>query len=117
VDAELGALFMHEFVLRRSELFALEVSSTVLVGSSHSRDSLRLREFLTRNRHPFTWLDLDRDAEVQTLLERFGVSVADVPVLICRDTLVLKNPSNREVAECLGFNEAVDRTQVRDLVV
>lgn len=45
------------------------------------------------------------------------MGVDDVPVLICRGERVLRNPTNQEIAECLGFNDAIDRTHVRDLVV
>ena len=76
-----------------------------------------MKEFLTRNGHPFHYIDLDRDADAQDLLDRFHVSAADVPVLICRGDAVLRNPSNQQIAECLGFNDAIDRTHVRDLVI
>src|SRR5882724_7851676 len=76
-----------------------------------------LREFLTRNGHPFHFIDLDRDADAQELLDRFHVSVADVPVLICGVETVLRNPTNAQIADCLGFNETVDQTRVNDLVV
>jgi len=116
-DSELSEILMRAFLLRRVELIAQGVGDVVLVGSDHSQDSLRLREFLTRNGHPHHWLDVDRDPDVQGLLDRFGVGIADVPILICRGEVVLRNPSNHEVAERLGFNMGVDRTQVRDLVV
>src|SRR5207237_472519 len=76
-----------------------------------------IREFLTRNGHPFHFVDLDRDADAQELLDRFHVSVADVPVLICGVETVLRNPRNAQIADCLGFNETVDQTRVNDLVV
>src|SRR5262249_42799937 len=53
----------------------------------------------------------------QNLLDHLNVSVAETPVVICRGETVLRNPTNREIAKCLGFNEAVDRTRVRDLVI
>src|SRR5260370_1521513 len=62
-------------------------------------------------------MSLDRYASVQEMLDRFHVGVADVPVVICRCKIVLRNPSNQEIADCLGFNDAIDRTQVRDLVI
>src|SRR4029077_8409915 len=70
-----------------------------------------------RNSHPYTYIDLDRDPDVQTLLDRFHVAVADVPVLICRGSAVLRNPSNQDIAACLGFNAAIDQTHVRDVVI
>jgi thioredoxin reductase (NADPH) len=116
-DSELGELIMRAFVLRRVRLIAQGVGDVVLVGSSHSAGTLRVQEFLTRNGHPHSYIDLDRDSGVQELLDRFHFSVADVPVAICRGELVLRNPTNRQIADCLGFNESIDQTQVRDVVI
>jgi len=116
-DGELSEILMRAFVLRRVQLIARGVGDVVLVGSNHSPGTLRAREFLTRNGHPHAFVDLDRDEGVQELLDRFHVAVADIPVLICRGEVVLRNPANSEIADCLGFNDAVDRTRVRDLVV
>ncbi len=116
-DGELSEILMRAFILRRVELIARGVSDVVLLGSSHCQGTLRIREFLTRNGHPYTMLDLDRDAGAEELLERFHVSAADVPVVICRCTIVLRNPTNQQLADCLGFNEAIDQTHVRDLVI
>jgi len=116
-DAELSDIFMRAFVLRRVELIAGGYGDVVLIGSIHCAGTLRVKEFLTRNGHPFHYIDLDRDADAQELLDRFHVTAADVPVLICRGDSVLRNPSNQQIADCLGFNDAIDRTHVRDLVV
>ena len=90
----------------------------MLAGSIHCAGTLRVKEFLTRNGHPYTYLDLDRDAGAQELLDRFEVGAGDVPLLICRDMKVaLRNPSNQQIAECLGFNDAIDQTALRDLVI
>ncbi|HSF38926.1 MAG TPA: FAD-dependent oxidoreductase, partial [Thermoanaerobaculia bacterium] len=105
------------FILRRVELIAHGIGDAVLVGSVHCSGTLRVREFLTRNGHPYAYIDLDRDEGVQDLLEQFHVGVEDVPVLICRGEIVLRNPTNRQVADCLGFNDAIDETQIRDLVI
>src|SRR5438132_2462603 len=116
-DSELSDILMRAFILRRVELIARGIGDAVLVGSSHSSGTLRIKEFLTRNGHPYSYLDLDRDADVQDLLDHFHITVAYIPVLICRRESVLRNPSNRQIADCLGFNEAIDQTNVRDLVV
>jgi thioredoxin reductase (NADPH) len=116
-DSELSDILMRAFILRRVELIAHQVGDAVLVGSDHSADTLRIREFLTRNGYPHAYVDLDRDSDVQALLDRFQVSLSDIPVVICRGQLVLRNPTNRQIADCLGFNEAIDRKHVRDLVV
>ena len=117
IDAELGEILMRAFLLRRVELVAHGMGDVVLVGSLHSPATLRIRAFLTRNNHPYAYLDLDTDPDVQGLLDRFHVAVGDVPVLICRGTTVLKNPSNQKIAECLGFNDAIERTHVRDVII
>ncbi len=117
VDSELSELFMRAFILRRVELIARGVGAVVLVGSSHSAGTLRLREFLTRNGHPYTSVDVERDQAVQELFDRFQVAVEDVPIVICHGSQVLRNPSNQELADCLGFNEAIDRSQIRELVI
>ncbi len=116
-DAELSEVFMRAFILRRVDLIAQGMGDVVLIGSAHSGGTLRAKEFLTRNGHPHAYVDLDRDLDVQELLDRFRVTEADVPVLICRGTVVLRNPTNAQIAECLGFNEAVDETQLRDVVI
>src|SRR5438034_5037657 len=108
---------MRAFILRRVELIASGLGDVVLVGSVHSPGTLRIKEFLTRNNHPYSYIDLDRDADVEALLDRFHVSAADVPVLICRGEAVLRNPTNQQIAGCLGFNEAIDQTHVRDLLI
>jgi probable LLM family oxidoreductase len=102
---------------RRIELIARGYSDVVLVGSTHCSGTLRIKEFLTRNGHPYAYVDLDRDTDVQTLLDRFDVTSADIPVMICRGTVVLRNPSNGQIADCLGFNEMIDQTKLRDVVV
>ena len=70
-----------------------------------------------RNGHPYSYIDLERDPDVQNLLDNFKISASAIPVLICRGQLALRNPSNQQIADCLGFNESVDQTHVLDLVV
>jgi thioredoxin reductase (NADPH) len=116
-DAELSDIFMRAFILRRVELIAQGIGDVVLVGSAHCAGTLRVKEFLTRNGQPYTYLDLDRDPDVQELLDRFQIGPEDVPFLICRGELVLRDPTNERIADCLGLNESIDPTQIRDLVV
>jgi thioredoxin reductase (NADPH) len=116
-DAELSEILMRAFMLRRLELIAHEFGDVVVIGSAHCAGTLRVKEFLTRNGHPFHYIDLDRDAEAQAVLDQFHVSAGDVPVLICGTDAVLRNPNNAQIAECLGFNDAIDQTRVSDLVI
>ena len=116
-DSELSDILMRALILRRVELIARGAGDVVLVASDHCPGTLRIKEFLTRNGHPYAYIDLDRENDVQVLLDRFHVSIADVPVLVCRGTRVLRNPTNQQVAECLGFNDAIDTAHLRDLVI
>jgi thioredoxin reductase (NADPH) len=116
-DAELSDVFMKAFLARRLSLRDAGHGNVVILGSRYSASTLAIREFLTRDGHPFTYLDLDADQMAQELLDRFGVGIGDVPVVICNNVHVLRNPSAKEVAECLGFNRSIDESQVRDLVV
>ncbi len=116
-DATIGELFLRTFVMRRVYLIANSVGDAVLIGSSHSADTLRLKAFLSRNGHPHTYLDVEREPDIQTVLDHFEIRVTDVPVLICRGDLVLRNPSNAEAAACFGFNAGISEDGVYDLVV
>ena len=116
-DSELSDIFMRAFILRRVELIAHQAGNVVLVGSAHSPDTLRIKEFLTRNGHPYTYLDLERDSGVEALLERLGVRSDEVPVTICCGGAVHKNPTDRQLASGLGFNAPVDERRLRDVVI
>jgi thioredoxin reductase (NADPH) len=116
-DAALGEILLRAFVLRRVYLIANSVGDAVLIGSSHSADTMRLKAFLSRNGHPHTYVDVEHDPDVQTMLDHFGIRVTDIPVLICRGELVLRNPSNLEAAECFGLNAGIDEAAVYDLIV
>jgi thioredoxin reductase (NADPH) len=116
-DSELSDILMRAFILRRVELIAHGLGDVVLVGSNNCAGTLRIKEFLTRNGHPYTFVDLDHETGVQDLLDHFQVTPLDVPVLICRGKIVLRNPTNRQIADCLGFNEAIDESHIRDLVI
>jgi thioredoxin reductase (NADPH) len=116
-DATLGEILLRAFVLRRVYLIANSVGDAVLVRSSHSGDTLRLKGFLSRNGHPYTYVDVERDPDVQTMLDHFGIRLDDIPVLICRGELVLRNPSNSEAAACFGLNAGIDENAVYDLIV
>jgi len=116
-DADLSEILMRAFLLRRARLVAAGIGDVVLIGSKHSQETLRIQEFLTRNSHPYHYIDLDRDDGVQELLDRFQVAVADIPVMICRSEVVLRNPSNRQISDCLGFNDPIDQAQMHDTVI
>src|SRR6266511_1457218 len=87
-----------------------------VIGSRYSPDTFRVRDFLAKNRVLFTWTDVETDPNVDLLLKGFGVSEADTPVVACSSMLLLRNPSNRELADRIGIRRPVEQT-LYDLIV
>lgn len=116
-DTQLGELLLRTFILRRVELLAKGHANGVLVGSHNSVGTLRIREFLTRNGYPYSFLDLERDKEVQSAMDAFDLTLEDIPVLILHGKEVLRNPSDAEIAACLGLNASVNPDEIRDVAI
>src|SRR6266513_1168501 len=116
-DTELSDIFLLAFILRRLQLIDRQQGDVVILGSNHCSGLLHILEFLTRNGHPYKMVDLDTDAASQELLDRFHLTPADIPVVICRGSLVLKNPTVEKLADCLGLNPTLDRAQIWDVVI
>jgi thioredoxin reductase (NADPH) len=98
-DPRLNELFLRAFVLRRLLLINRQLGNVVVIGSRHSADTLRLREFLGRNGHPYTYVDLDLDDASRNFLDRFAIGVSEIPIVICNGTTVLRNPSTSQLAD------------------
>ncbi len=102
-EADLGETILLSFILRRMRMIAEHHSNIILIGSSAQRDTVRIRTFLTRNGVPHEVEDVDATDDMQACLRAKGVTADALPVLIC-DGNVRTQPSNREIAECLGFD-------------
>ena len=103
-DSELSEILMRAFILRRVEFIAHGWGDAVLLGTNNSSGTLRIKEFLTRNGYPHAYIDLeDESGSVQEMLDHFQVTASDVPIVICRGKNVLRNPTNQQVADCLGI--------------
>ena len=108
---ELGDVILQAFIARRQLLREPgEFVGLRVIGSRYSRDTFRVREFLAKNRVPFTWFDLEADPQVKELLKRFGVSENDTPVVAWGNKLILRNPANLELAEALGIRRPLEQT-------
>ena len=83
-DSELSDIIMRAFILRRAETDHAGVGDVVLIGSSHCTGTLRIKEFLTRNGHPYVYMDLDRKAASRRMLDHFSVSSPTCRSPICR---------------------------------
>ncbi|WP_435007824.1 FAD-dependent oxidoreductase [Tundrisphaera lichenicola] len=115
-DSELSDLILRTFLIRRSALIEKGHSSIKLIGSRFARETHRIREFLTRNNQPFTFLDLEKDPGVATLLEKFGVGVDETPIILHRDRDICRNPSDEDIADELGLN-VVPTDELCDVIV
>jgi thioredoxin reductase (NADPH) len=114
---ELGDVILQAFIARRHILTESgHFTGLRVVGSRYSRDTFRIRDFLCKNRVPFTWLDLEADPQVSQLLQQFGVSENDTPVVSWGRKVLLRNPSNRELSQALGIRRPLEQV-VYDLVV
>ena len=116
-NSSLGEILLRAFILRRIALLSMSQADLVVIGSNNSVGTLRIREFLTRNGYPYTFLDLERDDEVQKLLDAFSLQIGDVPVVILHGQSVLRNPSDAELASSLGLNTSINPEDIRDVVI
>lgn len=114
---DLGDIILQAFIARREILTESgKFTGLRVIGSRYSRDTHRIRDFLSKNRVPFVWLDLETDPQVSQILDQFGVNKDDTPVVAWARKLLLRNPSNEELAKALGLRQQLDRT-VYDLVI
>jgi thioredoxin reductase (NADPH) len=116
-DSELSEILMRAFILRRIALVSQRTNDLVLLGSRHSGNTQRIREFLSRNGQPFTYQDVETDPSVQGLLDRFQIGVNEVPVIVCRGGHVLKNPTIEMLATVAGLSSDLDAKELRDVVI
>jgi thioredoxin reductase (NADPH) len=115
-EAELGEHIMRALILRRVALLEQNVGGPVIVGAAGHRDVLRLENFLSRNGHPHSRLDPDND-DGEVLLNRFHVTEGELPIVVCGDGRMLRNPSESQLARCIGLTHALDANRVHDVAV
>jgi thioredoxin reductase (NADPH) len=116
-DPELSEILLRAFILRRVALISQAENDLVLLGSRHSLRTLQLKEFLTRNGQPFTYHDVENEPGVQALLDRLQIGVNEVPVIVCEEGHVFRNPSVEALSKELGLTPDLDVKAVRDVVI
>jgi thioredoxin reductase (NADPH) len=116
-EAELGERIMRALILRRVALIETGAGGPVIVGRASSGDVLRLDNFLSRNGHPHQSLDPDTDPEAKALVERFHVTPDQLPIVVCPGGELLRNPTETELARCIGLVGPIDPDRVYDVVV
>jgi thioredoxin reductase (NADPH) len=116
-EAVLGERIMRALILRRVGLLQLGQAGPILIGPAGSSDMLRLENFLRRNGHPHRALDSATDPCAQTLLKRFIIQPEHLPIVLCPAGQILRNPSESELARCIGLLRPIDPDMVYDTVV
>src|SRR5206468_9015407 len=116
-EAELGERIMRALILRRVGLLQSGVAGPLIIGQAGDGDVLRLAGFLTRNGHPHHTLDSDSDSCAKTLIERFSVEPSELPIVLCPNGRMLRNPSEVELARCLGLVRSIDPSKVHDVAI
>jgi thioredoxin reductase (NADPH) len=116
-EAELGERIMRALILRRVGLLESGAGGPVIVGRQRDGDVLRLAGFLSRNGHPHQILDPDTDACAATLIDRFHVDPATLPIVLCPNGQMLRNPSESELARCIGLVRPIDASKVYDVAI
>jgi thioredoxin reductase (NADPH) len=116
-EAELGERIMRALILRRVGLIETGAGGPVIVGSADHGDVLRLEGFLARNGHPHQLLDPKTDPGAQTLIERFHIAADELPIVVCPNGELLRNPSEVELARCIGLVEPIDPDKIYDVVI
>jgi thioredoxin reductase (NADPH) len=116
-EAELGERIMRALILRRVGLIETGAGGPVIVGRADNGDVLRLENFLRRNSHPHQVLDPDTDSEAKALIERFHVDPGQLPIVLCPQGQLLRNPSEEELARCLGLVGPIDPDRIYDVAI
>jgi thioredoxin reductase (NADPH) len=110
-------IILQAFIARRQLLRESgDFTGLRVIGSRYSHDTFRVRDFLAKNRILFTWIDLETDPGVDQLLKHFGVTESDTPVVAFGSLLLLRNPSNRSLADAIGIRQPLEN-KIYDLVV
>jgi thioredoxin reductase (NADPH) len=116
-EAELGEHVMRALILRRVGLLETGAGGPVIVGRPQNADVLRLEGFLGRNGHPYQRLDAETDAEAKALIERFHVDTGQLPIVLCPGGQLLRNPTESELARCIGLLGPIDPNRLYDVVI
>jgi thioredoxin reductase (NADPH) len=116
-EAELGDRILTVLMLRRRSMVELGTGGPVIVGSAANGDVMRLENFLARNSHPQQRLDPDTDPQAKALMERFHVTADQLPVVLCPSGQLLRNPSEAELARCIGLVAPLDPDRIYDVAI
>jgi thioredoxin reductase (NADPH) len=116
-EAELGERIMRALILRRVGLLESNAGGPVIIGPAGNADVLRLQTFLRRAGQPHQSLDPTSDSCAHTLVERFDIAPGQLPIVLCPSGDLLRNPSEDELARCMGLVGPLDPERVYDVAI
>jgi thioredoxin reductase (NADPH) len=116
-EAELGERLMRAFILRRVGLLETGLGGPVIIGRAENGDVLRLTNFLRRNGHPRQQLDPETDPDAKALVDRFQIDPGELPIVLCPGGQLLRNPSESDLARCIGLVRPIDPDRLYDVAV
>jgi len=116
-EAELGERIMRALIIRRVGLLETGSGGPTIVGRADNGNVLRLQIFLRRNGQPQQLLDPDIDSEAKALIERFHVDPGQLPIVLCPSGQLLRNPTEDELARCIGLVGPIDPNRIYDVAV
>jgi thioredoxin reductase (NADPH) len=116
-ETDLGERIMRALILRRVGLIQSGITGPVIVGRADDADVLRLEDFLSRNGHPHHWLDSGMDEGARAVIERFHIKPEELPIVLCPNGQVLRNPSENALAQCLGIIRPIDFANLYDVAI
>ena len=116
-EAQIGERILRALILRRMLVLEVGAGAPVIIGRPDDRNVLRLQEFLRRNAHPQQTLDPQADPEARALLAPFHIEARQLPMVLCPNGALLRNPTESELAGCLGLSFTLDRARTYDVAV
>ena len=89
-----------------------------VIGARWSPCSHNLKDFLARNLIPYQWLDVEREAEAQKLVDYVANKgeKPKLPLVILEDGSQLQQPTNLQIAEKIGLQTRAEQP-FYDLVI
>lgn len=114
----LSDLILQTFIARSGALVGREgFTGLRVIGSQYSRDTFRIRDFLSKNSVLYTWINIETETQVDALLQQFQIRPEETPVVSYADDWMLRNPTNSELAKKIGLKSVTNADTLYDLAI
>ncbi|AXT60767.1 response regulator [Aquimarina sp. AD10] len=96
--------------------FQPEFDGIKVLGYQFSPKSHDIKDFLSANLFPFQWLDVENNEKAKEIINLYGLTAKDMPVVSLQNGECLKNPNIVDIAVALGLN-AHPKDNLYDVVI